>query len=145
MQLQHGCQQKLVNDFIMILLCFQYFQFYLSRSFILQSWGYYSSRYLFGNFQSNVGCFDTRKLVFVTSGTSLVVLTAILVSLTAIIAALPASIAAFIIACFMYCADIILSWFSEEAFLECGYFLPMSLPCVRLFLLLLIPCNVTHI
>ena len=28
-QLQYGCQQKLVNDFIMILLCFQQFQFYL--------------------------------------------------------------------------------------------------------------------
>ena len=27
-QLQYGCQQKLVNDFIMILLCFQHFQFY---------------------------------------------------------------------------------------------------------------------
>ena len=27
--IQHVCQQKLVNDFIMILLCFQHFQFYL--------------------------------------------------------------------------------------------------------------------
>ena len=27
-QLQYGCQQKLLNDFIMILLCFQHFQFY---------------------------------------------------------------------------------------------------------------------
>ena len=27
-RLQYGCQQKLVNDFIMILLCFQHFQFY---------------------------------------------------------------------------------------------------------------------
>ena len=27
-QLQYGCQQKLINDFIMILLCFQHFQFY---------------------------------------------------------------------------------------------------------------------
>ena len=26
--LQYGCQRKLVNDFIMILLCFQHFQFY---------------------------------------------------------------------------------------------------------------------
>ena len=26
--LQYGCQQKLVNDYIMILLCFQHFQFY---------------------------------------------------------------------------------------------------------------------
>ena len=27
-QLQYGCQQKLVSDFVMILLCFQHFQFY---------------------------------------------------------------------------------------------------------------------
>ena len=37
-QLQHGCQQKLVNDFIMILLCFQHFQFCLSWPQKFDTW-----------------------------------------------------------------------------------------------------------
>ena len=68
----------------------------------------HSSRYLSGDFQSNVGCFSTGPQVFVTASAGLVVLTG--VSVSAVIPAL-APIASCIKVCVLLSSDAILATF----------------------------------
>ena len=77
-------------------------------------------------FLSYVGCFGNGPPVFGIADAGLVTLIGISTSLTAFIAA----VAALIKACLM---------------VHVIHFLSIHLPCVRLLLLLLTPCNVTHI
>ena len=77
------------------------------------------SKYLPGDFQSNMDCLSTGPQVVSIAGASLIVLAGVSAFLTASIEALAASVAACIMA--------FLSYFLSDFFLESAYFLPISL------------------